>query len=70
MLHATVPNRELAVARWAKVFAVMGFIPGVDTTFGLVPLHDNDVWLHVLLAVPAAYFGFVHRDNRRSADDR
>ena len=46
------------------VFVVMGLIPGLDTTFGLVPLHDNDVWLHALLAVPAAYFGFVHKDNR------
>ena len=44
------------------VFIVMGLVPGLATTFGLVPLHDNDVWLHVLLAAPAAYFGFVHRD--------
>lgn len=44
------------------LFVVMGLIPGLDTTFGLVPLHGNDVWLHILLAVPAAYFGFVHRD--------
>lgn len=49
------------------VFVVMGLIPGLDTTFGLVPLHSNDVWLHILLAVPAAYFGFMHRD---SATDR
>jgi amino acid permease len=51
------------------VFVVMGLVPGLDTTFGLVPLHSNDVWLHVLLAVPAAYFGFVHRDNA-TADRR
>jgi hypothetical protein len=51
------------------VFVVMGVVPGLDTTFGLVPLHSNDVWLHVLLAVPAAYFGFVHRDNA-TADRR
>jgi Domain of unknown function (DUF4383) len=44
------------------LFAVMGLVPGLDTTFGLVPLHDNDVWLHVILAAPAAYFGFVRRD--------
>ena len=50
------------------VFVVMGLIPGMDTTFGLVPLHSNDVWLHVLLAAPAAYFGFIHRDN--AADRR
>jgi hypothetical protein len=44
------------------LFTVMGLVPGLDTTFGFVPLHDNDVWLHLLLAVPAAYFGFMHRD--------
>ena len=46
------------------LFAVMGLIPGLATTFGLVPLHGNDVWLHILLAVPAAYFGFAHTDRR------
>jgi hypothetical protein len=50
------------------VFVVMGLVPGLNTTFGLVPLHGNDVWLHLLIAVPAAYFGFMHRDNR--AGDR
>lgn len=53
-----------AVAIIYAVFVIMGLIPGLDTTFGLVPLHGNDVWLHVLLAAPAAYFGFVHRDTR------
>jgi len=53
-----------AVAIIYAVFVIMGLVPGLDTTFGLVPLHDNDVWLHLLLAVPAAYFGFMHRDNR------
>lgn len=50
------------------LFIVMGLIPGLNTTFGLVPLHGNDVWLHVLIAVPAAYFGFMHRDT--AADRR
>ena len=52
------------------MFAVMGLIPEqtINTTFGLVPLFGNDIWLHVLLAVPAAYFGFVRddRDARRA----
>lgn len=51
-----------SVAIIYAMFAVMGLIPALDTTFGLVPLFGNDVWLHVLLAAPAAYFGFVHRD--------
>ncbi|HEY8591979.1 MAG TPA: DUF4383 domain-containing protein [Sphingomicrobium sp.] len=44
------------------VFVVMGLIPGLDTTFGLVPLFSHDVWLHIILAAGAAYFGFIHRD--------
>ena len=51
-----------AVAVIYAVFAVMGLVPALQTTFGLVPLFGNDVWLHILLAAPAAYFGFVHRD--------
>ena len=56
-----------AVAIIYAVFAVMGLIPGLDTTFGLVPLFGNDVWLHLLLAAPAAYFGFLHRDDARES---
>ncbi len=41
------------------VLAVMGLIPGLNTLFGLVPLHGNDVWLHLLLAAAAAYFGWA-----------
>ena len=55
-----------AVAIIYAMFAIMGLIPGLDTTFGMVPLFGNDVWLHVLLAAPAAYFGFMHRDDARS----
>jgi hypothetical protein len=44
------------------VLTVAGLIPGLNTLFGLVPLFGNDVWLHALLAVVAAYFGFVHTD--------
>jgi hypothetical protein len=45
------------------VFVVMGLVPSLNTTFGLVPLFSHDVWLHVILAAGAAYFGFVHRDD-------
>ena len=55
-----------AVAIIYAMFAVMGLIPLLDTTFGLVPLFGNDVWLHVLLAGPAAYFGFVRDDRDES----
>jgi hypothetical protein len=41
--------------------AVMGVIPGLNTTFGLVPLYGHDIWLHTLTAGAAAYFGFGQR---------
>lgn len=41
------------------LLVIMGFVPGLNTMFGLVPLHGNDIWLHALLAAVAAYFGFV-----------
>ncbi len=43
------------------VLTVCGFVPGLDTLFGLVPLYGNDIWLHLGLAVVAAYFGWVNR---------
>jgi hypothetical protein len=44
------------------VLVVAGFVPGLDTLFGYVPLFGNDIWLHALLALIAAYFGWIHRD--------
>lgn len=49
------------------VLTVMGLIPGLKTIFGLVPLYGHDVWLHALLAIIAAYFGFVARPEERAA---
>jgi hypothetical protein len=51
------------------VFVVMGLVPGLNTTFGLVPLFSHDVWLHAILALGAAYFGFIHRDTEARARD-
>ena len=48
-----------AVAVIYALLAVMGLVPGLNTTFGLVPIYGHDVWLHALLAGVAAYFGFV-----------
>jgi hypothetical protein len=50
-----------SVAVVYAVFAVMGFIPLLNTTFGLVPLHGHDIWLHLVLAGVAAYFGWAVR---------
>ncbi len=41
------------------VLTVMGLIPGLNTTFGLIPLYGHDVWLHALIAIASAYFGFA-----------
>ena len=57
-----------AVAVIYAVLAVMGLIDGLNTTFGLIPLYGADVALHAVLAVVAAYFGFVARDT--GATDR
>jgi hypothetical protein len=47
------------------LLAIMGLIPALNTVFGLIPIHGNDVWLHILLALPAYYFGFVGRRGDR-----
>ena len=41
------------------LLTVLGLMPATNTTFGLMPLWGNDVWLHALIAAAAAYFGFV-----------
>jgi membrane associated rhomboid family serine protease len=48
--------RALAILYGA--LAVMGLIPGVNTLFGMLPLHGHDVWLHLGTAALAAYFGW------------
>jgi hypothetical protein len=52
-----------AVAIIYALLTVMGLIPALrlHTTFGLIPLYGNEVWLHALLAIVAGYFGFVLR---------
>jgi hypothetical protein len=56
-----------AVAIIYALLTVMGFIPPLDTTFGLIPLYGNDIWLHALLAIVAAYFGWMNRDTAGTA---
>ena len=62
--------RSLAVLY--GVLGVLGLIPGLDTLFGLVPLHGHDVWLHLGTAAIAAYFGFRSEtgERRRASGDR
>jgi hypothetical protein len=42
------------------VLFVLGFV--APTGFGLVPLGGTDPWLHLVLGVPLAYFGFTARE--------
>lgn len=49
-------GRGLAI--FYGILAVMGLLPVLNTTFGLIPIFGNDVWLHALTALIAAYFGF------------
>ena len=53
----------------AVVFAlltIMGLIPDMNTTLGLIPLFGADVALHALTTLVAAYFGWFDADTRRS----
>jgi len=53
------------------ILAVMGLIPVLNTTFGLIPIFGHDVWLHAGTAALAAYFGWFHRvDLRDRVEDR
>ena len=52
------------------LLTVMGLFPVTNTTFGLVPIYGNDVWLHALLALVAGYFGFVHREHGTTMGSR
>jgi hypothetical protein len=40
------------------LLAILGLVPATQNLFGLAPIHGNDVWLHGVLAIAAAYFGF------------
>jgi hypothetical protein len=42
------------------LLAVLGLI--ARSTFGLIPIGGNNIWLHALLGVVLAYFGFTARD--------
>jgi hypothetical protein len=51
--------RVVAVAY--ALLTVMGLVPGLNTTFGLVPIYGADVALHAVIAAAAAYYGFAAR---------
>ena len=57
-----------AVAIIYAILVLMGFFPALRTTFGLIPLHGHDIWLHVLLAGGAAYFAWGYRPETAVSD--
>ena len=63
-----------ALAWFFGVLAVMGMLPLLNTTFGLMPLHAHDIWLHAITALGAAYVGWREpvaiRERRRAVGDR
>jgi len=56
------------------VLAVMGMLPLLNTTFGFMPLHSHDIWLHAVTALVAAYVGWREPgeagERRRAGVDR
>lgn len=59
--YASARTYSKSLAIFYGVLAIMGFFPILRTTFGLIPIYGNDIWLHALTALIAAYFGFVSR---------
>ncbi|MBD3887062.1 DUF4383 domain-containing protein [Phormidium tenue FACHB-886] len=51
-------NYSRGLAIFYGILAIMGLLPVLNTTFGLIPIFGNDVWLHALTALVAAFFGF------------
>lgn len=41
------------------LLTILGLLPATHTTFGLIPIYGNDIWLHGGIALAAAYFGFA-----------
>lgn len=50
-------NQGFAVAY--VLIVLMGLIPATNTTFGLMPIYGNNIWLNALTAIAAGYMGFV-----------
>lgn len=58
LLTARVYFQILAVVY--ALLAVLGLLPATQTTFGLIPIYGNDVWLHALIAAASAVIGFTN----------
>jgi len=63
-----------SIALFYGALAMMGLIPGMNTLFGMLPIHGHDVWLHAGSAAIAAYFGWrstePHMERRNQVERR
>jgi hypothetical protein len=59
MLMPVTYARIVAISYGA--LAVMGLLPALNTTLGLMPIWGADVILHLGLSAVAIYFGFYYR---------
>jgi hypothetical protein len=63
LLAARSYTASLAYTRGAGaiylVLAALGFV--APTTFGLIPIGGNDIWLHLVMGGVLAFFGFTAR---------
>ena len=58
--NAKLYNRGFAIS-YAVIF-LMGITPLAKTTFGIMPVFGNNVWLNGLTCVIAGYYGFLGKD--------
>lgn len=58
--NAKLYNRGFAIS-YAVIF-LMGIIPLAKTTFGIMPVFGNNVWLNGLTSVIAGYYGFFGKE--------
>ncbi|HEX2827823.1 MAG TPA: DUF4383 domain-containing protein [Burkholderiales bacterium] len=47
------------IAVISGALAIVGLVPALNTLFGLAPVYGNDVWLHAIAAIAAAFFGWL-----------
>jgi hypothetical protein len=53
---ALIYTRSMAII--LTIFTVMGLLPALSTTLGVLPLFGHDIWLHGLEATVAFYLGW------------
>jgi hypothetical protein len=58
--NAKLYNRGFAISY--ILIAVMGILPAAKTTFGIMPIFGNNVWLNALSGVIAGYYGFFGKE--------